>query len=164
MAVPRSGVGGPLPRLVVALAGPLAGFCLAAATLFAASQSGNSIRVGIHMFLPVLAVAPRGAAYSYWHVLLNDLLWVNFYWGLINLLPVHPLDGGHAARAILENADPSGGRRRSLILSAAVAGIVVAFGIMERSIYLVIVFGILAVSSLQLLEIARGRVQRGPYR
>jgi Zn-dependent protease len=48
----------------------------------------------------MLAVVPAHAAFSNWYVLLNDLLFVNFDWGLVNLLPVYPLDGGHAARAV----------------------------------------------------------------
>jgi Zn-dependent protease len=164
MAVPRRGVSGPFPRLVVALAGPFAGFCLAGATVFAARGCGASIRLGFHMFLPVLAVLPRGPVYSHWYVLVNDLLWVNFYWGLINLLPIYPLDGGHAARAIFEQVDRTGGRRKSLILSASLACAVAVFGVFEESFYLVIVFAILAVSSLQLLDGLRGRVQYRPYR
>lgn len=30
----------------------------------------------------------------YIHILLRHLLWINFWWGVINLLPVMPLDGG----------------------------------------------------------------------
>jgi stage IV sporulation protein FB len=164
MAIPRSGLSGSFPRLVVALAGPFAGFCLAGLTLLAANCSGSSISLGFHMFLPVLAVVPRAAAYSHWHLLWNDLLWVNFYWGLVNLLPIYPLDGGHAALAIFEQADPRHGRRKSLILSAALAAAVAIFGISEQSSYLAIMFGILAVSSLQSLDGLRGRVQSQPYR
>lgn len=155
---------GSFPRLVVALAAPFAGFCLTGLTLLAARYSGASIRVGFHMLLPVLAVLPGAAGYSHWHVLLNDLLWVNFYWGLVNLLPVYPLDGGQAALAICEQADPRGGRRKSLMLSAALAGAVAIFGALEQNPYLALMFVILAVSSLQLLDGLRGRVKSQPYR
>jgi membrane-associated protease RseP (regulator of RpoE activity) len=164
LTIPRYGVSGSFPRLVVALAGPFAGFCLTGLTLLAARYSGYSIHLGFHMFLPVLAVFPGGPAYSYWGILLNDLLWVNFYWGLVNLLPVYPLDGGHAALAIFEQADPRHGRRKSLILSAAVAAAVAVFGVLEQSTYLALMFAILAVSSLQLLDSLRGRVKSQPYR
>jgi len=87
-------------------------------------------------------------------------LWVNFYWGLVNLLPIYPLDGGHAALAILEQVDPREGRRRALILSAALAGAVTMFGVLQHNYYLALMFAILAVSSLQLLDGLRGGMQQ----
>ena len=149
LTIPDHQVRGTLPQFVVALAGPAAGFAVTAATLAAAIASGARVALGWHLFFPVLAVGPgRGL----WYVLLNDLLWVNFYWGLMNLLPVFPLDGGHAARAVLEQHDPMRGRRRSLILSAAVAGAVAAAGAVSGSLYLLLGFVVLAASSLQALE------------
>jgi stage IV sporulation protein FB len=120
--------------------------------------------LGFQVFVPVLGILPRGQGFSLWYVLANDLLWVNFYWGLVNLLPVHPLDGGHAARAILEQVDPQNGWRKALILSATVAGAVALFGIFEQSYYLALMFVILAVTSLQLLDSAQPKVYRSPRR
>ncbi|SPE39648.1 Peptidase M50 [Candidatus Sulfopaludibacter sp. SbA3] len=160
LAIPRQGVYGSFPRLVVALAGPFAGFCLAGLTLLAASYSGALLRLGFVMVLPRLFVYPRVGGYSHWYILANDLLWVNFYWGLVNLLPIYPLDGGHAALAILEQVDPREGRRRALILSAALAGAVTMFGVLQHNYYLALMFAILAVSSLQLLDGLRGGMQQ----
>ena len=164
MAFPRQGVSGSFPRLVVALAGPFAGFCLAGLMLLAARASGVTVRLFFWMFLPVLTVLPNGHSYSNWHIFLNDLLWVNFYWGLVNLLPIYPLDGGQAARAVFDQADPLDGLRKSLILSAVVAGAVALFGVLEQNFYLGLMFAILAVSSLQLLEATSGKVRSQPYR
>jgi membrane-associated protease RseP (regulator of RpoE activity) len=108
------------------------------------------------MFLPVLSALPSAGAPSYWQILVNDLLWVNFYWGLINLLPIYPMDGGHAALAILGQMDPREGRRKALILSALLAGAVVVYGVLSRNSYMVLMFAILGVSSLQLLDGSRG--------
>jgi stage IV sporulation protein FB len=138
----------------------------------AACLSGATVHFGFHMFLPTLTAWPALAHGSgpalhssrLWYVLLNDLLWVNFYWGLVNLLPVDPLDGGHASRAVFEQRDPFHGRRNSLILSACVAGAVALFGLVERNLYMVLMFGILAASSLQALESASPRVTHRPYR
>jgi stage IV sporulation protein FB len=149
-----------LARFMVSLAGPFAGFCLAAVALAAAFLSGARIHLGFQMLLPVIYTwldvsgggVPGMMRSYYWHVLLNDLLWVNFYWGVVNLLPVYPLDGGHAARAVFEQRDPYRGMRKSLILSASVAAAVALLGILDRSIYMVVMFGILSASSLQMLE------------
>jgi hypothetical protein len=164
LAIPDRAVRGSLPGLVVALAGPVAGFCLAALSLVAARASHFAIQVQFHAFLPAIFAVPRAGANLYWGVLLNDLLWVNFYWGLVNLLPVYPLDGGCAAQAIFEQADPFGGRRKALLLSVAVAGVVVVFSVVESYSYMLLMFAILGVSSLQLLDGLGGRAQSKPYR
>ena len=163
LAVPRRDVQGPFPRFVVSLAGPMAGFGLAALAVVAARLSGSVVHFGWHMFLPVLSAWPHitrdTPAWSrplyLWYVALNDLLWVNFYWGLVNLLPVYPLDGGQAARAVCEQRDPVHGRRNSLLLSIAFAAALAAAGLAEQSMYLVWFFGILAFSSWQALAALR---------
>jgi stage IV sporulation protein FB len=156
LTIPYRSVRGTGPRFVVALAGPAAGFCVTLATLAIALLSGAGIRTGWHLIFPVLFAVPvtriTGQPGYFWYTLLNDLLWVNFYWGLVNLLPVFPLDGGHAAQAVLEQHDPNRGRRKALMLSAAVAGVMAALGAVERNLYMLLVFVVLGVSSLQALE------------
>jgi membrane-associated protease RseP (regulator of RpoE activity) len=93
--------------------------------------------------------------YLYWNVLLNDLLYVNIYWGLVNLLPIYPLDGGQASRALFERHDPSRGLRRSLFVSVVAALAAVLLGWSENSMYLMLLFGILAAGSAQMLEAQR---------
>jgi Zn-dependent protease len=170
LAIPRRGVRGALARLTVSLAGPAAGFCAAGVVAAAAWYAGARIHLGWYLFLPWLAAYPSAAGAtpgtsSYlWYVLLNDLLFVNLYWGLANLLPVYPLDGGQASRALFEQSDPSGGRRKSLILSAALAVAIALVGVLQRSAYLVVMFAVLAVSSLQALETERSRTGHRPPR
>jgi membrane-associated protease RseP (regulator of RpoE activity) len=162
LAIPRRGVRGALARLTAPLAGPVAGFCAAGAVAAVAWYAGARIHLGWRLLLPWLRAAPPAAAgadpgtASYlWYVLLNDLLFVNLYWGLVNLLPVHPLDGGQVSRALFEHADPLGGRRKSLILSVSVAVALALVGVLEKSGYVVVMFAVLAVSSLQALEAGR---------
>lgn len=166
LAVPHRSLRGAMPRVAVALAGPLAGFALAGLTLVAGWFLGGHPEVRFHMLLPTIAVWPAGGPAEYQHVnlylALNDLLYINLYWGLVNLLPVYPLDGGQAARALYERHDPYNGRRKSLILSAVVAGAVALWGISQMSLYLLLLFGVLAVSSLQALEGQSGWGVRRP--
>ncbi|HEY2016280.1 MAG TPA: site-2 protease family protein [Bryobacteraceae bacterium] len=159
MAIPRRAPHGTLTRFVIALAGPAAGFCVAGLAIGTARLSGWTVHLTWYYFLPVLAAGPvlgtagsLGPVAQFWYTLINDLLFVNFYWGLVNLLPIYPLDGGHAARAVLEQYDPFGGRRKSLILSIAVAAAIVFIALPQRNMYLVLMFAILGVSSAQLLE------------
>lgn len=52
-----------------------------------------------------------------------DLLWVNIGWGLINLLPILPLDGGHIMSALVRSRsrDETAGERRAHLVSLGVA-------------------------------------------
>jgi len=165
LTIPYHHPRGTAQQFVTALAGPAAGFCVAALAAAAAVLSGATIRAGWHVFFPVLAAVPpnlpsRLQPTSLPYVLLNDLLWVNLYWGLVNLLPVFPLDGAHAARAVLEQHDPYNGRRKALMLSAAVAALMAAFGAVERNLYMLLIFLVLAVSSAAALEGERPRSPR----
>ena len=67
----------PLKDLAISLAGPAAGFLLGG-ILFVAAPT-------------LLTAVPSDLFF----VAYNDLLWVNIGWGLFNLLPILPLDGGH---------------------------------------------------------------------
>jgi Zn-dependent protease len=69
-------------RLVVALAGPAAGFALWGLLLGVRAALGN-------VLLP-----------PYVSVALEFLLWINLVWSVLNLFPIPPLDGGSACREI----------------------------------------------------------------
>ncbi len=168
LTAPRRGVRSGLARLTVALAGPTAGFCAAAAVAGVAWYTGARISLGWYLFLPWLRAVPGasaaipGTASYLWYVLANDLLFVNLYWGLVNLLPIYPLDGGQASRALFEQSDAAGGRRKSLILSVAMAVAIAVAGIFSKSGYMVVMFAVLAVASLQALEEERARPWNRP--
>lgn len=158
LAIPFGEVVGTLPRVWVALARPVAGFCLAALTMAAVGLTGGSYLFGwgfppylIAMPNPILVLGPHGTqTYYFVSVVADDFLFVNFAWGLINLLPVWPLDGGHISRA-LERWDRSDGLRKSLILSAAASVSIALANFANNDQYLGFMFGLLAVSSFQSL-------------
>ena len=74
----------PWKRMLVALAGP------AIQLGFAVAVYAGEIAFRLSAIHPVLAVA------------VNFLLWMNFVWALINLVPLLPLDGGVVLREVLE--------------------------------------------------------------
>jgi Zn-dependent protease len=98
----------PLPRrtqrIAVSLAGPFAGFALGLVALAA------------YLVLPAQRPPLLGT-------FLSQMLWVNFGWGAINLLPVPPLDGGNVF------AEAVGPRRK--LLAAQVGTIVGALAAVE---------------------------------
>ncbi|WP_425397056.1 site-2 protease family protein [Aeoliella sp.] len=89
------------------------------------------------------------------NIIVKMLLWVNIFWGLMNLLPVYPLDGGRIAREVLTLGprDPQDGIELSLKISFGVAvGMAVVSVIITKDIYLAILFGFLAYNNYRTLQ------------
>src|SRR5262249_53223080 len=93
-------------RIAVAFAGPLAGFLF-----YGLLWVGGYFRLfegwPIHAVMAV--------------VFLKN---INLYWGLINLLPVWPLDGGQISRELFVWGTPGKGVRASLAISVTVGALV----------------------------------------
>jgi len=132
--------------LVVSLAGPCTGFVIAAlaAVLSQVVASDSSL---------------VQAAFA-------DVIWVNVLWGVFNLLPILPLDGGHVAADLF-------GLREARYLSLAGAAILGVFGLYIGAPFMAIfafVFGSQSLTALradrngpqlQQLDQARGALLQG---
>ncbi|MEN1681648.1 MAG: site-2 protease family protein [Planctomycetota bacterium] len=70
----------PWRQIAISLAGPGAGFVLAALVYLVAPQ--------------VVSISPMLAT------LASFLLAINIFWGIFNLLPIYPLDGGRVSREV----------------------------------------------------------------
>ena len=145
---------GPNEQIFISVAGPGAGFLFAALIIGAVLAAGGSIittKLLGFIPLPGLAMLPFGGAIL--GAFVTSLLWVNIFWGLINLMPVYPLDGGNVARYILLQVDPADGVRKSLWVSVIAGGIIalLAFFFLH-SLYMAILFGFLAFQSYQSLQ------------
>ncbi len=163
LAIGSSGLDRRWQRIVVYAAGPGAGFLLLGVIWGGVKLSG----VG-EKGLPDWAVA----AY-------DSMVWINLAWGLVNLLPVYPLDGGQISRDVCSGLWHDRGVRISLGLSALVAALIAAHalamelskGYVERMIglvaawgswsvyllyvggwYIALFFGMLALSSFMTLQ------------
>lgn len=90
-------------EFLVVLNGPLAGTLLAfVAYLF-------YLRLGEH---------PPNSAWTY---IVNITLYANIFWTVVNLLPIHPLDGGRLLSIIMEALFGMRGIRISLLISSVLA-------------------------------------------
>ncbi len=69
---------------IIVFNGPLAGFAL------------------LFVLLIVKALVGEETSHELFKYALNVGIFVNFFWTLVNLLPIHPLDGGHLLRILLE--------------------------------------------------------------
>ncbi len=144
----------PNQEIFISLAGPFSGFLLAAFAIVGTLVVGGSVTMGTLLLVlpvPVNVVLPFGVAVLNSFVL--NLLWVNIFWGIFNLVPVYPLDGGHVTRYVLLKADPLNGVRKSLWVSV-IAGIsfaLIGFFLLG-STYMAILFAFLAFQSYQALQ------------
>jgi Zn-dependent protease len=143
----------PNQHIFVSLAGPFAGFALAVLVLAVGAALGGEI-----ILTTILGVIPFPLVFiPAFNGILTDIfvtfLWVNIFWGIINLLPVYPLDGGHVSRYVLIQRDPWKGLRTSLWVSIITGGTLAVFGFaFLGSAYMGLLFGLLAFQSFQMLQ------------
>ena len=138
-------------QIAISLAGPVAGFLLAVLVAVAVKATDRDV-----MFVWGLDPIVRFGFDPFEHWALTDfvhyMLYINIYWGLLNLLPIYPLDGGQVARAALTAADPQGGLWRSLWLSIFVAGGFAVYSLMHGDTYLTLLFAYMGYMSFAQLQ------------
>jgi stage IV sporulation protein FB len=160
-------------RILVSFAGPGAQFLILAvvilALVVALSRSGSG-RVpdiqddegGIHL----------GRIFGTWHPLVGklvfDLIFINLFWPVLNLLPIWPLDGGQISREVCTGISHDNGAKISLGISMLVAGLLAANaammyfrgtplipvvgGLMGGGMFTMIFFGMMALSSFRAMQ------------
>lgn len=138
-------------QVAISLAGPFAGFALAGTIIAALIASGVAVQVFVGIPYLISVVPERLSPWNL-DLLVRDLLYVNIYWGIINLMPIFPLDGGQVARAVLERLNPRDGLRQSLILSIATGAVVAYLAFDNQQQYLALMFGYLAFTNYQMLQ------------
>jgi len=89
-----------------------------------------------------------------------DMTWINLAWGLVNLFPVLPLDGGRIAESLLIRFRPWDGPHLTATLSVVVAIVAAVAFYLNREYfgtYPAFFFGLLAFTNFQSLQ------TRGPW-
>ncbi len=127
--------------ILVLAAGPGAGFAL-----FGLVLAGQLLMIHKGVEIPYYARQTIGF-----------MEFINLWWGLVNLLPVYPLDGGQISREALTWWRPRGGFDISLKISLVVAGAAAVWLFSRHMTFNALLFASLAFDNLQML-------QRGPYR
>ena len=110
-------------QILISAAGPGAGFVLAGLILTAMSLTGHEVTFFFGGGLGV-GIAIGKFASSILTNFTQSVLSISIIWGLVNLLPIYPLDGGHISREIMLRIAPGTGIRNSLVVSMWTAGIV----------------------------------------
>jgi stage IV sporulation protein FB len=128
-----------LSQILITAAGPAAGFLFAAAVLAAIKISGHEVQFDWH-FRSILPLRYEAFESDRINMLISDLLFINIFWGLVNLLPVYPLDGGQIARELLSLVNRDDALRQSLWLSVIAAGVVAVLAYARLHDYFIALF------------------------
>ncbi|MCA9075976.1 MAG: hypothetical protein KDA93_13190 [Planctomycetaceae bacterium] len=125
-----------LRSILISLAGPGAGFLLAGLIYLL-------VRSGTFQFA-------NGCLLMGFIVL--QAIHVNLWWGLINLLPVLPLDGGNICRDVCTSINPRQGERWATIIALITAIGVAAYAFQAKETYIAILFGFMAYQNYEMLQ------------
>ncbi|MDR1484033.1 MAG: site-2 protease family protein [Planctomycetaceae bacterium] len=123
------GVKGLLYKIFLDAAGCLSGFILAA------------IAFGLFITIP-----PQNAfnLQTVVEFFLKSTMYISVVWGIFNLLPIYPLDGGQISREIFLFFSPKKGLANSLAISLVTAGICIWICIIYQMIFVAILVGFMA--------------------
>ncbi len=179
-ALPRRG-----QRIAVYFAGPLAGFLLVGLLVLGLLLvAPNMVPLFWQNVLAVVGLAP----WAHLHALaplvadvVQQALWINLFWGLLNLLPIWPLDGGQVSREVCAAIWGRRGERAALALSIALAALIALHAVMAYygrplipflpqlgGLFTALLFGLLAVECSQELQRVQARdafwEDRDPWR
>lgn len=177
LAIGSSNVPERWQRIAVLLAGPGAGFLLGGGVIgvfgtlypeYTAAWLRDLVGLEYDPVAPA-AFPPLFARY-----IMANLIYVNLFWGLVNLLPIWPLDGGQVCQEICEARKGREGMRLAMQISLYTA---VGFAVLELieyiriehlkkpplipyvplapSIFTVLFFGFLAFNSWRVLQFIR---------
>ncbi len=93
-----------------------------------------------------------------------DLLCINIMWGLINLLPVWPLDGGQITETVLSQVNPYNGRRWTHIVSLVLAALIAILSYaITQNLFRSVFFAYFAVINYQMLDMIHRAQTMGIY-
>jgi stage IV sporulation protein FB len=144
----------PRSQILISLAGPAAGFAFAALIVAAIRLAGHEVAFGrfsgfFGKVIPWWSPFPSEKL----NIVIFDLLQVNIFWGLINLLPIYPLDGGRVTRELFTlKGSPRAGIVNSLWLSVVTGGLMALYSLSLGVFFNALLFGFLAYGSYQSLR------------
>lgn len=132
-------------RILVSLAGPVAGFLFLGLILIGVRLMGDV------QLNPYAAEA------------LDDLIWINFAWGIFNLLPIWPLDGGQVSLNLMTWLNPYRGAYYAHGISFLCAALFAVNALLASrgrpiipfapiGLYAMILFGSLAMGSFSAMQ------------
>ncbi len=118
----------------------------------AAAGSGVGVVFGGLVWLVASATGPFNGVAGF---IVSNLIYVNVFWGLLNWLPIRPLDGGHLFTSLLEKVAP----KRGEVIANVVFMVTAAAGL-AAALYFQLTFVALLAGYLLFAELTRGRARQ----
>ncbi len=116
-------------------------------SLIAAAGSAMGLLFGGVVWVFAVQFEPYSSLVAF---ILRSLIYVNVFWGLINWLPIRPLDGGHLLESLLQKVAPARAEIIARIVFTATAAGALAFAIWQRLIFIAVLAGWLLLSELSI--------------
>jgi stage IV sporulation protein FB len=140
-------------RVAISLAGPFTGIAIGLFTL---------VTVRLRAGLPPLDFLdhPTPKLTS----LTQDIVWVNLWWGVMNLLPILPMDGGNVLLQTLDGLTRGRGEKPARIVSIALAASIGLVFLLRGSPFFALLPALFAVQNIQALRGASDRERDLPLR
>lgn len=142
-------------NIFVSAAGPLAGFAFIAVVLGGLYYAGQTGVVPIAQSLGT-AIDRDNLVFSfYMTIFFCQLTQINIFWGVFNLLPIFPLDGGQILREVCQRVSPTYGFTAMLRISIFAALLLAVYGATSGQFFLAIMFAWIAYSNYQMMQYQR---------
>jgi len=135
----------PWQEIVISFAGPIVSFAISMVS-FLILRTSTPAALGplLSAFLPQLAFA-------------------NLVWGVFNLFPIYPLDGGQVVQQIARKVlAPINALKTSAISSLIFAAVLVALSIRTRQFFLIILGALFLLQNYQRLKLLKGAPSETP--
>ena len=110
------------------------------------------IAIGVSVLVAMKTGLFAGASPAVIRVL-EDILWVNLGWGVLNLLPILPLDGGHIATSIASIFLGAKGRIGARVLSIVLTVAIGLWALTAGQWWMLLLAVFLTVSNVQALKV-----------
>ena len=133
------GFSGMVANSFLSFSGPLAGFVLAFLMC-------GFLACSMIMFPQVI---PDDETSSLFFFFLDWTITISIFWGIFNLLPIYPMDGGHIAREFFSFCFPRRGIEFSLIVSMMFAAVLAILALQFGQFFITFIFAYFAYQNYQ---------------
>lgn len=106
--------------------------------LIAAAGSATGLLFGGLVWLVASQFGPYDPLVAW---ILESTIYVNVFWGLLNWLPIRPLDGGHLLESLLQKVAPKRAEAIARIVFTVTAALALAAAIWFRLIFIAVLAG-----------------------
>ncbi len=155
-------------QILISFAGPLAGFLLLFLLMVVLNLTGHQAGWVVFKEFSLESFGMTSAntidllgTTFYWkpfqlesaNFLVSGFIQINLLWGIVNLLPIYPLDGGQISREVCQMVHSRKGIVLSLQISVVFAVLMALFGLLAwGSLFTAIMFGYMGYSSYKTLQ------------